>query len=93
MNHPEEEPEICFLFQRGLEVSNFLRNKSGNFVTLFDGKRVSHVQKYVKGKVFAMNEATDWLMVQSPLLLGKIIMNYMNIKNCQWELEKNSLDI
>ena len=73
MNHPEEEPEICnFLFHRGLEVSNFLKNKSGNFITLFDGKRVSHVQRYVEGKVFAMNEAADWFMVQSPLLLGRI---------------------
>lgn len=73
MNHPEEEPEICdFLFQRGLEVSNFLKNKSGGFVTPFDGKRVSHVQKYVEGKVFVMNEAPDWFMAQSPLLLGRI---------------------
>lgn len=73
MNHPEGEPEICsFLFQRGLEVSDFIKNKSGNFVTLFDGKRVSHLQKYVEGKVFAMNEAADWFMVQSPILLGRI---------------------
>lgn len=73
MNHPEEEPEICnFLFQRGLEVSNFLKNKSGDFVTPFDGKRVSHVQQYVEGKTFGMNEAPDWFMAQSPLLLGRI---------------------
>lgn len=73
MNHPEEEPEICsFLFQRGLEVPDYLKNKSGTFVTSFDGKRVSHMQKYMEGKVFAMNEATDWFMVQSPLLLGRI---------------------
>lgn len=73
MNHPEEEPEICsFLLQRGLKVSNYLKNKSGNFVTIFDDKKVSHIQKYVKGNVFAMNEAADWFMVQSPLLLGKI---------------------
>lgn len=73
MNHPEEEPEICsFLFQRGLEVSDFVKNKTGDFVVSFDGKRVSHIQKYVEGKVFGMNEAADWFMVQSPLLLGRI---------------------
>lgn len=73
MNHPEEEPEICsFLFQRGLEVSDFVRNNSGRFLTFFDDKRASHLQRYVEGKVFAMNEAEDWFMVQSPLLLGRI---------------------
>lgn len=73
MNHPEEEPEICsFLSERRLEVSYFEKNKSGKFLTLFDDRRVSHLQKYVEGNVFAMNEAEDWFMVQSPLLLGRI---------------------
>lgn len=73
MNRPEEEPKICdFLFQRGLEVSQFLKNRSGNWVTSFDGKRVSHVQKYVEGTVFGMNQAPDWFMAQSPMLLGRI---------------------
>lgn len=73
MNHPEEEPEICnFLFQRRIRVSEYLKNKSGNFVTPFDSERVSHIQKYVEGNVFAMNEAPGWFMVQSPLLLGRI---------------------
>lgn len=82
MNHPEEEPEICsFLLQRGLEVSDFLKNTSGNFVTPFDGKKVSHVQKYVEGKVFAMNEAADWFMAKSPLLLGRIHNELREYKN------------
>lgn len=73
MNHPEEEPEICgFLSQRGLPVPVYYRNKCGNLVTKFDSERVSHLQKYVEGKVFSMNEAADWFMVQSPLLLGRI---------------------
>lgn len=72
MQNISERIRQTLLQEYGFEVSNFLRNKSGNFVTLFDGKRVSHVQKYVEGKVFVMNEATDWFMVQSPLLLGRI---------------------
>ncbi len=73
MNHPEAEPEICnFLYEKGIEVSVFLKNKWGHFVTPYDDKRVSHVQKYIDGKVFSMNEAPDWFMDQSPVLLGRI---------------------
>lgn len=73
MNRPEDEPEIChFLLERGLNVSQFLENRSGSLITPFDEGRSSHVQKYVEGKTFAMNQAPDWLMKESPLLLGRI---------------------
>ena len=73
INHPEAEPEICnFLFEKGIEVSDFLKNKSGHFVTPYDDKRVSHVQKYIEGKVFPMNTAPEWFMIQTPTLLGRI---------------------
>ncbi len=73
MNHPEEEPQICdFLYQKGMDVSAFLKNRSGYFVTTYDDNRVSHVQTYIEGKVFGMNEVPEWFMKQSPVLLGRI---------------------
>lgn len=73
MNHPEAEPEICdYLYNRGIEVSRFIKNRSGKFVTPYGDNRVSHVQKFISGTVFSMNEASQWFMAQSPILLGKI---------------------
>ena len=73
MNHPKEEPAICdFLLGRGIPVSEFLRNTTGDFVTPFDERRVCHVQKFVEGRVFGMNEASEWFLQQTPLLLGRI---------------------
>ena len=73
MNHLEAEPELCnYLYEKGIEVSVFIKNRSGSFITPYGDTRVSHLQKFVEGKVFAMNEAADWFMEQSPLLLGKI---------------------
>lgn len=73
MNHPEAEPEICnYLFEKGIEVSAFLKNTSGNFVTRYSDNRVSHLQKYVEGNVFLMNEAPEWFMKKTPVLLGRI---------------------
>lgn len=73
MNHPEAEPEICdFLHSKGIAVSEFQRNRLGSFVSLYDGNRVSHVQKYIEGKVFSMNEGPGWFMAQAPILLGEI---------------------
>lgn len=90
MNHPEEEPKICcFLFQRGLQVSDFLKTKSGNFVTSFEGKRISHIQKYVEGKVFGMNAAADWFIVQSSLLLGRIHRELQKYKKLPMGIGEN----
>lgn len=73
MNHPQEEPAICnYLLQKGIPVSAFLRNKAGEFVTAFDGERVCHVQRFVEGKVFGMNEAPEWFLQEAPVLLGRI---------------------
>ncbi|MBQ7955687.1 MAG: phosphotransferase [Lachnospiraceae bacterium] len=73
MNHPETEPEICnYLFEKGLPVSRFIKNKAGSLVTPYDDKRVSHLQNYVEGKTFLANSAPEWFMRQSPVLLGKI---------------------
>lgn len=87
MNHPEEEPDICsFLFQRGLEVSVFLKNKSGDFVVSFEGKRVSHIQKYMEGKVFGMNKAADWFMMQR---FCEIFECYRNMRRMLYIWKRN----
>ena len=73
MNHLKAEPELCdFLYRKGISVSEFIKNNSGSFTTVYGENRVSHLQKFVEGKVFSMNKATDWFMEQSPVLLGKI---------------------
>lgn len=73
MNRPEAEPEICeYLLAHGIEVSCFLRNRYGQFVTSYDENRVSHLQSYVEGKVFFTNEAPEWFMRETPVLLGRI---------------------
>ncbi len=73
MNRPEAEPEICeYLLAHGIEVSCFMRNRYGQFVTPYDENRVSHLQSYVEGKVFSMNEAPEWFMRETPVLLGRI---------------------
>ncbi len=73
MNHPEAEPEICnYLYTKGVEVSVFMKNKRGAFITPCDNNRVSHLQQYIEGKVFSTNTVPEWFMLQSPVLLGKI---------------------
>ncbi|MBP3337869.1 MAG: phosphotransferase [Lachnospiraceae bacterium] len=73
MNHPETEPEVCeHLLKKGLAVSKFLKNKTGSYVTLYDEKRICHIQRFVEGNVFSANAVPDWFMEQSPLLLGRI---------------------
>ena len=79
MNHLKAEPKLCdFLYRKGIPVSEFIKNNSGSFTTVYGENRVSHLQKFVEGKVFAMNEATDWFMEQSPVLL------LCRANLCQW---------
>lgn len=73
MNRPEAEPEICsFLLQKGIQVSDFIPNKAGEFVVKTSDGRCGHLQKFVSGRTFAMNSAPDWFMEQSAFLLGRI---------------------
>lgn len=81
MNHPEIEPDICnYLLEKKIPVSKFLKNKSGDYITLYDEKRVCHMQRFIEGKVFSMNSVPDWFMEQSPVLLGKIHNALQNYK-------------
>lgn len=72
INRPELEPEICsYLLEKGIKVSEFRRNLSGNFISQYD-ERYCHLQHYFQGKTFKMNKAPQWFMNESPALLGKI---------------------
>ncbi len=73
MNHPQNEPELCaYLSKKGLPVSEFLRNYSGNFISADPEGRIFHLQKFVNGQVYGVNQAPQWLLIQSAQVLGKI---------------------
>lgn len=73
INRPEMEPEICsFLFQKGLAVSEFYKNKSDEYLVKMPDDRCGHLQGFIEGNVFSMNRAPEWFMGQSALLLGKL---------------------
>ena len=73
MNHPNSEPFLCeYLLKRGLSVCEFIRNNSNSFISKDENGRKFHLQKYVQGKVYGLNEAPAWLLKESAQTLGKI---------------------
>lgn len=73
INHPELEPELCeYLSHHGIPCCQFLRNNTGEFLTLDTDGRLFHVQKFIEGRMYDLNEAPDWLLTQSAQMLGKI---------------------
>ena len=73
INHPEAEPQLCqYLLAQGIPVCRFLKNKAGAFLTEDENGRRFHVQRFIPGKMYGLNEAPDWLLAESAQLLGKI---------------------
>lgn len=73
MNHPEVEPELCeYLNHHGIPCCRFLRNNMGNFLSTDINGRLFHVQRFIEGRLYGLNEAPDWLLIQSAQMLGKI---------------------
>lgn len=73
INHPEAEPELCeYLNCQGVPCCHFLRNNIGNFLSTDANGRLFHVQKFIEGRLYGLNEAPDWLLIQSAQMLGKI---------------------
>ena len=73
INHPETEPELCeYLLERGIPVCQFLRNKDGGFLTIDSNGRQFHVQRFIEGKMYGLNEVPAWLLTESAQMLGKI---------------------
>lgn len=73
MNNPDNEPDLCeFLLSQGICVSEFIKNREGNFVSKDENGRKFHLQKFVEGKMYELNAAPKWLLNESARLLGKI---------------------
>lgn len=73
INHPEAEPELCaYLNGMGIPCCRFLRNLSGEYLTVDSSGRLFHVQHFIEGRMYGLNEAPDWLLAQSAQMLGKI---------------------
>ena len=66
INHPGAEPELCeYLNCQGIPCCHFLRNNTGNFLSTDANGRLFHVQKFIEGRLYGLNEAPDWLLIQS----------------------------
>lgn len=73
INHPEREPALCeYLNRQGIPACQFLRNRKGEFLTADETGRQFHVQRFIAGKMYELNEAPDWLLTESARMLGKI---------------------
>ena len=73
INHPEAEPELCeYLLAHDIPACQFLRNKAGYFLTTDESGRQFHVQRFIEGKMYDLNAAPDWLLIESAQMLGNI---------------------
>lgn len=83
INHPEFEPELCaYLNDRGIPCCQFLQNRAGKYLTKDSAGRFFHVQRFIEGNMYGLNEAPDWLLTQSAQMLGKIhkvLKNYQGL--------------
>ena len=71
-NNPQNEPAICdFLNNKGIPVSEFIKDVDGEYVFTHDEK-VYHMQKFVEGRNYEWNTAPDWLLHESARVLGSI---------------------
>ena len=72
INNPELEPKLCeFLLERGIAVSQFVKNRHGSYITLVEDE-IYHLQRFIEGRNFGLNEAPAWLMEESAKTLGRI---------------------
>ena len=72
INNPQNEPALCeHLLRKGLPVSEFVRNLSGEYLWSHDGA-VYHMQKYVEGETLDWHTAGDALLDESAQTLAKI---------------------
>jgi len=58
------------LWQHGLKVARFLRNKEGNYVTKCEENQFT-LQEFVEGKTLALNSAPEWFLEKAADYLGK----------------------
>lgn len=73
INHPKLEPELCeYLNRAGIPVCRFIPDKAGRLLSRDAEGRPFHVQHFIEGRVYGLNEAPPWLMEQSAASLGRI---------------------
>jgi Ser/Thr protein kinase RdoA (MazF antagonist) len=66
------EPAITdFVRRHGVPAATFTATTEGEYVWSYRG-RAFHLQEFVEGTVFPQNEAPDWLMRESAILLGRL---------------------
>ena len=72
INNPQNEPALCeHLLRKGLPVSEFIWNLSGEYLWSHDGA-VYHMQKFVEGETPDWHTAGDALLDASARILAKI---------------------
>ena len=90
INNPEAEPKLCeFLLEKGISVCKFIKNNSGEFITMDDRGRMFHVQEFVDGTMYDWNTAPDWLLLESAVTLGKIHTALKNYKGLPTGIGEN----
>lgn len=73
INHPEPEPELCvFLRKHGIPACDFLRNKSGSYISHDDSGHMFTLQRRFRGVTPEWNSASETLLLESAELLGRI---------------------
>lgn len=80
----QNEIEVCeFLSKKGINTSRFLKNKLGEFISIYKDKYIN-IQEYLNGKSYEMFTLPDALLYKSGGYLGKI-NKYMSELN-EYEL-------
>lgn len=73
INHPQAEPKLCsFLRQHGIPACDFLKNKTGGYISHTADGRLFTVQRRFSGVTPEWNSASQTLLTESAELLGKI---------------------
>lgn len=73
MNHPDQEAVLCKqLKAMDIPVSEYIAGSNHEYAFSFDNEQIGLLYRYIDGKVIPRNQAPDWFMEQSAVLLGKI---------------------
>ena len=81
MNHPELETIVCTkLLEKGVPVSEFIKNKMGEVISMDEMGRRFHVQKFIEGKVYDYHAVPISYQIKSAQMLAKIHLALKDMK-------------
>lgn len=81
MNHPELESMICEkLLEHDIPVSEFIRNKMGEVISMDEMGRRFHVQKFIEGEVYDYHKVPVSYQRKSAQMLAKIHLALKDMK-------------